>query len=159
MNKQLFFKLLILLTFIAAPASAEPKPWEFGWWWGHHDENFDRKYNPYMENGKHAHNSQYFGREWYAEDWLDQYDNDLELIDEFYRADIFHDQDEDDGMPVLVVGPNFYHLSGYDKRRVTHVLDVVYNITSGSGVQMFTLEDWRTHRPIGIYTKHGLQLQ
>lgn len=155
-----FFNLLILLTFISAPALADSKPWEFGWWWGHHDKNFERQYNPYLENGKHPHNNQYFGREWYAEDWLAQYDNDLELIQGFYRADIFRAQKvDDDGAPVLVVGPNFYHLSGYDKRRVTHVLDVVYNITDGNGVQMFTLKDWRTHKPIGIYTKNGLQIQ
>ncbi len=159
MLQRISVKLLILMALFVVPAQAEPKPWKFGWWPGHYDRVFDREFNPYMENGKHPHNSQHFGKQWYAEDWLAQYDNDLDLINDFYTADIFRGQDVDDDVPVLIVGPNFYHLSGYDKRRVTHVLDVVYNITGGNGAQMFTLEDWRTHKPIGVYTKNGLQIQ
>ncbi|MEM6780640.1 MAG: hypothetical protein AAF569_02125 [Pseudomonadota bacterium] len=147
------------MIFIASPAFAEPKPWEFGWWPGHYDRVFNRQFNPHLENGKHPHNNQYFGKEWFAEDWLAQYENDLDLINNFYEADIFHGQDEDDGVPVLIVGPNFYRLSGYDKRRVTHVLDVVYNITDGHEAGMFRLDDWRTDNPIGFYTEQGLQIQ
>lgn len=143
------------VVFAAVPAQAHSGWGLFAWLFGHEDHDYT---SPYLEDGKRPHNTQwYYKDEWYADDWLTQYENELDLINGFYEADIFRDQKDDGGVPVLVVGPNFYHLSGYDKRRVTHVLDVVYGITDGDGV--FLVRDWRTHRDVGVYTKHGLQLQ
>lgn len=121
------------------------------------EEKFMR---PYLQDGKHPLNAQWYGKEWYAEDWLVQYERDLDLIDGFYKADILREQVVDkDETPVLVVGPNFYRLSGYDQRRITHVVDVVYNVTAGSAAQVFKLRDWKSGRDIGHYSSTGLVLQ
>lgn len=158
MSVRVFLNALFLIVFSSIPALAEGKD---GAGYRYY-KNLARRQAlvmPQLENGKHPHNSQWFGKEWYAEDWLVQYERDLDLIDGFYKADIFHDQKMEGDIPVLVVGPNFYHLSGYDKRRVTHVLDVVYAITDGDGAQVFKLQDWRTGEDIGWYSKNGLQIQ
>lgn len=83
----------------------------------------------------------------------------MELVQGFYRADIIREQNEKDGVPVLIVGPNFYRLSGYDQRRVTHIFDQAFGITHSKHNGVFTLQDWKTHCPVGLYTKHGLQIQ
>lgn len=159
-----FRNALILFSFLAFFASAssvmaKPKPWPFSWGPGHDEWTAYKKYNPHLENGKHSHNTQWQGRDWYVEDWLSQSRSGLTLINGFYRANILKDQDVDDDIPVLVVGPEFYRLSGYDKRRVAHTVDVVYGITRGKPNGTFILKDWHTKLPIGIYTEYGLQLQ
>ena len=63
-----------------------------------------------------------------------------------------------DGVPYLEVGPNFYHLSGYDKRRVTQTLDAIYQVTANKP-SMYFLKDADTQRIIGTYTKEGLNLE
>ncbi len=93
-------------------------------------------------------------------DWSAQRkDGEAEVIQGFFNVGIFKRQYTDDDVPVLEVGPRFYDLSGYDKRRVLRVLDDQYKITSAHENGMFTLTDGRTGKPIGLYTANGLQLQ
>lgn len=157
-NTLILFSFLVLLA-TSSSAMAKSKPWVFSWGMGHEEWTSYQKFNPYLENGKHPHNTQWQGRDWYAEDWLSQSQNGLSLIDGFYQANILKDQKIDDDIPVLIVGPAFYHLSGYDKRRVAHVVDVVYGVTRDKPNGTFILKDWHTKLPIGIYTEYGLQLQ
>ena len=64
-----------------------------------------------------------------------------------------------DGVPVLLVGPQFYHLGGFDKRRVITTLDTVYGITESGEHPVIILKDWHTKREIGLFSKDGLQLE
>lgn len=149
--------LALVLILCTSPASAEPKPWYFSWWPSHWiDQNFE----PHLEGPKHPHNTQWDSKSWEPADWAAQRPGgSLEVIQGFYRANILHRQYVDDDMPVLEVGPNFYHLSGYDKRRVTKLVDDYYQITANHLNAMYMIRDWRTGQPIGNYTAHGLSLQ
>jgi hypothetical protein len=152
---------LILLSFFmlvigAQPAMAESKIWVFGWPEGHF-ENQD--FEPYLDTAKEPHNSQWNSINWKPEDWISQRGGENNMIRSLYFADIIRDQYEDNGVPVLEVGPNFYNLSGFDKRRVTELFDEVYEITLSKENGMYMLYDWDTEEPIGAYTKYGLQLQ
>lgn len=140
----------------AAPAQAEPKPWIWGWWPGHW-QNLD--FIPHLENGTHPHNIQWDKVVWKSGDWIAQRESELELIHGFYTADILRDQYVEDDVPVLAVGPGFYMLGGHDKRRVTETIDDAYGVTTSRVYGMYRLVDERTDRPIGAYTKYGLQIQ
>ena len=143
----------------AGPASAEPAPWVFGWWPGHRECTSYKKFNPYLENGKETQNQQWAAEDWYVQDWLSQNENNFALIDGFFKADILRKQTSDDGVPVLLVGPQFYHLGGFDKRRVITTLDTVYGITESGEHPVIILKDWHTKREIGLFSKDGLQLE
>ena len=85
--------------------------------------------------------------------------NKYELIRKFYVADILRDQKMTIAKPYVVVGPNFYHLGGAEKRRVMETLDAVFNVTQKSKAHAFHVIDFQTDRAIGIYSKNGLDLQ
>lgn len=154
-----FLICLGILTIFAGPARAEPAPWAFGWWPGHWTWTHYKKFNPYLENGKQTQNQQWATEDWYVQDWLAQNRDKIALIDGFFKSDIFREQDDDNGVPVLIVGTNFYHLGGLDKRRVVTTLDTVYGITESGEHPMIILKDWYTKREIGLFTKEGLQLE
>ncbi len=136
---------------------------------GHWSE--DREYytqmkgfQPYLEDSRHEQVPQWEHQDWYLEDWFTQ-EKGMDMVKGFYEADIFRDQfqhqnrkKEPIAPKTLVVGPAFYRLSGFDKRRVVKVLDVTYGVTQKNKEAVFVLEDWHTHRPIGYYTKDGLRL-
>lgn len=127
----------------------------------HRDSNHEKwedykKFHPYLENGKETQNQQWSKEDWYVQDWTSQ-KNPQELVDGFFRSDILRKQDTEKGRAVLVVGPNFYRLGGYDKRRVMTTVDSVYGITDNGGT--IILNDWRTRRQIGLFTKEGLQIE
>ena len=122
------------------------------------DHHGKRKAQTPLEYGRHVQIPQWAHEDWYAEDWTSQKKG-MDLVQGFYDADIFRDQTKtDSGLPVLVVGPNFYHLSGYDKRRVVHVLDVVYGLTEQKTNGSFLLQDWHSGSMIGSFDRNGLTL-
>ena len=148
--------LCVLLQTFALPARAESKPWIWSWQESHW-ENLD--FIPYLENGKHPHNSQWKNSLWKPEDWVAQRGSGPDVVEEFYFSDIIRDQYIDDDIPVMEVGPAFYMLGGQDKRRIAETVDRVYGITASKDNGMFMLYDWHTGKAIGSYTRHGLQLQ
>lgn len=133
--------------------------WTFGWWPGHWDWVEYKKFQPYLENGKETQNQQWANEDWYVQDWLVQHKDTAELIQGFYNSDILRKQTDEKGVPVLIVGKNFYHLGGFDKRRVITTLDTVYGITENGKTPMIILKDWHTKRQIGLFTAEGLQLE
>ncbi len=151
---------LIFVLFEPAAAQAEPKPWVFGWWPWHDDWTEYKKFNPYIEHPKLPQHEQWRTRPWEPSDWIKQRDNDaMNLIRGFYRTQIIYDQDVYRDVPVLVVGPNFYRLSGFDQQRVAETVDTAYAITKKRKNGMFILRDWHTRMPIGTFTRAGLHLQ
>lgn len=157
------FNLLILLLFFVVftlpiAAQAEVKRYFGGWRLDYDHYREVQKYHPYLEDSRHVQIPQWEHKDWYAEDWLGQKDG-MELVRGFYAADILRDQKTGHAeLPELVVGPNFYRLSGYDKRRVTHIVDIVYGITESKKNGSFMLRDWYTKRPVGVFDQNGLRL-
>ena len=143
---------------------ADSKRWDSHWSNRHNAYVAQKKYNYYLDNERHLQIPQWDHKEWYAEDWIAQKENAEALIEDFYKADILWDQiiktnrKDEETYPILVVGPNFYRLSGYDKRRVSHIVDIVYAVTKNKDAGYFMLQDWHTHLPIGIFDKEGLRL-
>jgi len=117
-----------------------------------------KPFRPYLEDSKHLQIPQWEDENWYVEDWTSQKDG-LDLIKGFYDADIIRDQAVGKNeMPVLIVGSNFYHLSGLDKRRVTQTIDTVYGIVSAKQNGSFLIQDWSTRSYIGAFDENGLRL-
>ena len=138
---------LILLSILSFPTIA----------WAHSRENTD-KFHPYLEDSKHLQIPQWEDKNWYVEDWTSQKSAN-ELLQGFYKADILKDQTTGkNNRPILVVGKNFYRLSGYDKRRVVTLVDNVYSITGTQKNGAFLLQDWKTHALIGVFDQDGLRL-
>lgn len=151
-----FFTLALCATFLimSQPAKAEPKPWIWSWWPGHWD-NLD--FNPYLEDPPHTHNSQWEAANWTPEYWANKNGGDaMKMIAKLYKADVLRDQYIEDDIPVLVVGPVFYDLGGYDKKRVTEMVDYAYKvITPATPDAIFFIVDEETGDQIGTYTKYG----
>ena len=115
-------------------------------------------FKPYLGDTRHLQIPQWESEEWYVEDWTAQKPA-MNIINGFYKADILRDQIKDaDNVPVLVVGPNFYHLSGLDKRRVITLVDKAYTLTGPDKQGGFFLQDWYTHKIIGAFDQEGLRL-
>lgn len=142
----------------------------------HYDQMKD--FQPYLENSRHSQIPQWEHKDWYLEDWFTQ-EKGMDMVKGFYKADIFRDQFQtqpvlehqksysswlktekkiNNHIKTLVVGPGFYHLSGFDKRRVVAILDATYGVTKYDKTASFILEDWNTLRPIGFYNQSGLTL-
>jgi hypothetical protein len=158
MKKINHFALILAVSALAlsAPAFAADG---FGWWPGHWEWARYKNFNPYLEEGKKTQNTQWDEQDWYVQDWISQHGDGFKLIDGWFRTDILHEQDEEGGVPVVIVGPQFYRLSGFDKRRVMTTLDAVYGVTDNNAHPVILLKDWRTNRQIGVFTKDGLQLE
>lgn len=139
-----------------APAHADPKFMGIIWY-GDHWENQD--FIPYYDNGTEPHNNQWDDKTWTPANWVEMSGKTgPEFIHHLQVIDILGSNGVEDGAPYINVGPNFYHLSGYDKRRVAATLDYVYNVTAKTP-KMFYLRDAKTEKFIGYYTKDGLTLE
>lgn len=158
-NALFLFAFLATATIVSAAAQAKSKPNIFAWPQGHEVWTETKKFQPYLENAKHPHPAQWATEDWYAEDWIAQRKSGMNLVQGYYTSDIIRDQEVDDDMPILIVGPNFYRLSGFDKRRVVTTIDVVYGVTQSQTGAAIMLRDWHTRRPIGMFTQDGLILQ
>ena len=149
--------LAIFGLFIAGPAKADPKPWVFGWW-PEHFQNQD--FRPYLEGPKIPHNSQWDRDTWAPEDWITHGGGERAVMDDLMRSNIITGQDVDDeGVPILKVGRGFINLSGQEKRRVVRFVDHVFGMTKKTNNGMFYLYYTDIKKVVGVYTRHGLQIQ
>lgn len=141
-------KLLILFAILSASLSACS-----------YKMSQKQNFAPYLEDVRALQIPQWEHENWYVEDWTSQKPAD-QIIRDLYKADVFKDQIEDKkGKKTLVVGPNFYRLSGFDKRRVVTLLDRSYQNTGTLGQNSFFLTDWRTKQYIGTFDREeGLRL-
>ena len=151
--------LLLMATaavMISAPAMAKPKPWIFSWCPGHFSELEHRK--EIQPNTKDMHLRQWDSKKWNPDVWIQQAGDGETLMEGFYAAGILEDQTYKDEIPYLHVGENFHKLGGYDQRRVLQSVDEVYGITNIETDDLFYVYDDYNNRVIGMYTKHGLQV-
>jgi hypothetical protein len=143
---------------LAAPAKADPKPWIWSWGPSHF---INQHFTPYPDDPRHPYNSQWDSQNWQPENWYEttRGKEKMKLIRDYYFADILRKQTTRRGMPAVEIGPGFYQLGSQDKRRVLATIDDIYKVTSRHDNALFIVYDWRTHEPIGVYTKYGLQMQ
>lgn len=156
--KKLAFALTAL-TLATAATSAHADPKFMGIWWGpSHWQNQD--YIPHYDNGTDPHNSQWAGTNWTPADWIQSSGGDgTKLVQQWINAGIVSGSYKDNsGVPYLEIGPNFYHLSGLDKRKVTETLDAIYQVTAQKP-HMYFIKDAETQKVIGTFTKEGLNLE
>lgn len=157
MKKVLLSTALLALIF-PNTAHADPKFYSWWWWWSHWD---NQDFNPYYDNGTDPHSSQWTNSNWTPANWIQAEGGDGQrLIQKWINTGIIAGSYKGywDDLPYLEIGPNFYHLSGYDKRRVVETLDAIYQVTAQKP-GMFYLKDGKTKKIIGAYTKQGLTLE
>ncbi len=151
-----FFAFICLAQ--AVPAQAEQK-W-FGLAWPERHWEYLGNFQPFIDHPTQTHNRQWDKEPWAPSDWAAQNpDGALGVIDGFKRADIVRRFYVYRDTPAVEVGPNFYNLGGKDKQHVAAMIDEVYGITRNDIYGIYTLYDWNSHKPIGMYSQHGLQLK
>lgn len=166
-RKGLLFVLgLCVLSFgVVSSAEAAPKRYgpqgHFPFWGKGWDQSHwkDQDFMPYMRDSLHPHRVTWADRDWQPEDWAVQRGTAGAVVEEFYEADILRDRMMKGDRPVLLVGPQFYHLGFYDQQRVAQMVDAAYGVSAENGVGYFELYDWKSKKPIGLYDAGGLQLQ
>src|SRR5690606_5141360 len=100
-----FALVLAFCGVVAVPAHADPKPWIWSWWPSHWE---NQNFQPYLEDVKQPHNSQWDHKNWEPADWAAQKaGGSKDVIQGFYDAGILRGQDTKRDVPVLIVGPNF----------------------------------------------------
>ena len=157
MKKLAFALSALLLVTTASAAHAGPKFMGI-WWWPSHWT--DQDFVPHYDNGTDPHNSQWSGTNWTPAEWIKAAGGDgTKLVQGWMSADIIKGSYKDSaGVPYLEIGPNFYHLSGLDKRKVTETLDAIYQVTANKP-NMYFIKDPATRKIIGTFTKEGLNLE
>lgn len=123
----------------------------------------DNDFKPYLMDAQQEQTAQYRRESWQVADWAANQQAGAEQIDAFFRSGVLMEYDKGGwgADQTLVVGPEFYHLSGYDQRRVLDLFNHLYNVTTPDKKKketVLSLKDWHTGRIIGIYTRSGLQL-
>tara|TARA_B100000378_G_scaffold207726_1_gene170849 strand:+ start:372 stop:794 length:423 start_codon:yes stop_codon:yes gene_type:complete len=118
-----------------------------------HSHNNPFSYPEYRyENPKHELTFQY-------DDIAPYNANPAWLVNHWREIDILAEHGVDrQGIAYMRVGPNFYHLSGWDKRRVAQTIDAAYDFT-GNTPEMFRLRDWCCNTVVGVYKDGELVLQ
>lgn len=146
----------VLVSF-SGVGHADSKLWG-RWWWPNHWVNQD--FQPHYDNAKDPQNSQWKEDGWTPQEWIKSVGGDgTKLVETWLNNRVLTGSSKDsDGISVLEVGPNFYHLSEKDKRRVMATLDAIYQVTAQTP-RMFFIKDSSTHKVIGTYSREGLVLQ
>ena len=136
---------------LSSAAQADPK-WSS---WGGWDTGFGKMnranydFSPHMDHTHHSHPTYNENVDWEPAHWVQQFEGGAEeFIDRGYKAQIIHDQDIEDGLPTLVVGPNFYMLSAYDQRRYVRTVDYIYGMTQNAPHVMM-VRDWKSNNVVG----------
>lgn len=155
--KKILLTASLLAIMTPTAAHAGPKFYSLWWWWNHWD---NQDFVPYHDNGIDQHNSQWSNSDWTPADWIQADGGDgVNLVKKWVNVGIIKGSYKDsDDIPYLDVGQNFYHLSGYDKRRVLETVDAVYQVTAHKP-GMFFVKDPATKKIIGTYSKEGLTLE
>lgn len=144
------------IVFFQAEAQARPKIFSLFWGPGHWESP---AFVPYLEGPKIPHNAQWARDSWQPAHWERGAVTAGGMIEDLYASRIITDQYFKNDMPVLEVGPAFLRLSGQEKRRVARFIDARFGVTQNLPDGAFYLYEEKSGAPVGIFTKHGLQLQ
>lgn len=153
MKKSALLGLSILLVTSSAAVHADPKPWRFSWGYDY-PEHQPLQY--FYENPRWEHPEQFKQdlANWKPQDWVNESHGSGDyLLYKWEQTGILHDQKSRRGVPELVVGPNFYHLSGLDKRRVLATVDHVTGRTA-QAPYFFNVTDWKSGKLVGRWEQN-----
>lgn len=144
----------------ASMAWAEAKPIPLFWWSNHWEQ---QDFKPHMEDSQISHDYRWDSDEWTPNDWVARHGSKESAIGALKNANIIKDFDDtnlfgQEKTPVLEVGYAFTQLSSRQKRRVAKFVDYAYNLSTKSAHSTMIIEDAKTNVPLGVYSKHGLQL-
>ena len=148
---------LICALFITSPACADREGGISKWL--NNDYSFDDFARPVFKDAENPHMHQWSDGDWVPEDWIIAEGSIEAVIDNLYAKRIVRDQTSEDDVPVLEVGNIFMTLSDDDRYKVVRFFDYAYNITGDNELGMIHIEHEGTNDHIGLYTKHGLQMQ
>lgn len=122
-------------------------------------DSYQKGFTPHLYNYGDSFPASFKGREWDPAAWPLSYQDRQKFTQNLFDADILREQYiQGDEVPVVVVGPNFYHLSDLDQYRICKTLDMLYGATTGK-YGHFVLKDWYSGKMIGDFTKNGLDLR
>lgn len=125
----------------------------------HATESDIKDFSPLLYERGETFPARFDGKSWDPALWPLAYQDRDNFTRQLFDSDIIDDQYiQKETIPVLVVGPNFYHLSDIDQYRVTNALDQLYGATTGE-YGGYLLQDYHTREMIGSYTKAGLSLR
>lgn len=123
------------------------------------ENSFEKHFSPLIYGPEDTLPAQFKGTEWDPALWPLSYQNKDNFTRGLFKADIIRDQYiKDETIPILVVGPNFYHLSDQDQIRLCDTINQLYGATSGS-YGAYLLIDWYSRKVIGEYSKSGLVMR
>jgi hypothetical protein len=149
--------ILSLIMLFTGPAKATERAW-YSWLLTPPKTDFER---PYLQDGKTPHYSQWERDDWTPDDWTKSRGSKKAVLAGLEQAGIIRDMDGGD--TTLRVGRKFLRLSDQEKIHVVKYVDDVYGVTkSGRGMMRIELDNgclFFPGTPVGVYTKHGLQLQ
>lgn len=131
---------------------------EYPHWLMDRPEHYE--FTPYVSNwdAQNKHPQQWKGQDWDPSKWDGKLWTPEIAVHKFYEGRIFERQYlRDNKMPVLVLGPTFYHLSDLDQRRTLKLL-TDYTGIFAKGYQMVELRDWHSKKVMGAYTPRGMFL-
>lgn len=159
-----FLTSALLLLLSAGNAQAKPKLWIFGWGSDHWE---GQDFRPYLMPPTMPHNRQWDMRfedrgngvytKWTPQEWFEG-NNGEKTLQGFYEASVLHDLDMRKDVPVLSVGPNFYLLSGYDKRRLMDFVESYHSLLEQENGR-FQIKDDISGELIGYYDQYGLRMR
>lgn len=125
----------------------------------HPASSYEKGFSPHLYSYGDSFPASFKGKDWDPAAWPLSYQDREKFTQNLFDADIIRRQYiQGDQVPVVVVGPNFYHLSDLDQQRVCKSLDMLYGATTGK-YGHFVLTDWYSGAMIGDYTKNGLSLR
>ncbi len=148
--------LMILLNSSGALAERKTSIWAWLPWY-HVNMDYERRL---IEDPKIPHNHLWNDEDWSPQQWAYERGSAQTMLDDLYIAGIVTKQYRDDqDTLVLEVGQPFMQLSPQDKRRVVRFIDYAYGVTENSQSGMFHIYHHESKKPIGLFTKHGVQFQ
>jgi len=144
-----FLAVLSILCVLAGCAGVKSPP----------ANSAEKAFSPLLHTMGDTIPAQWEGKGWNPKEWPLPYQNKDKFIQNLFDSDILRDQYiKDETIPILVVGPNFYHLSDHDQIRICDTINQLYGATAGQ-YGAFLLQDWYSKKIIGEYSKGGLALR
>lgn len=151
-NSLSFFCAVIFAVSTLSPVFADDRP----------DPDYPQSSSTFEKrlllDGKNPHPNSWEDKHFNPESWNKFRGSEVEMVGDLYDSGIIIDQTEENGVPVLEVGEAFLTLSSHDKLKVAQYIDHVYGVTSQENGTIL-INDYKTDRALGVYTRHGLQLQ
>jgi hypothetical protein len=155
--------ILAVAVLVSGIAEARDTPW-YNWLFTPSKPDFERVYT---QDGKTPHNSQWETDAWQPDHWTQDLGSKEAVLQRFEDAgwitDIEVDEDEAVTDATIEVGVAFLQLSDQEKNHIVKYVDDAYGVSKSGGAVTVERDNgfwpFKEPTPVGVYSKHGLQLQ